>query len=258
MLLLLSVKIFMNGICTLSNIPLRREADSRSEIVSMILFGETYRVKEEQDGWIQVVTTNEEYEGWIGRRQYTPLLKQPKSFSVVTDYPFAILQVEHGVIMAPCGSLLPDYNNKECFINDIAYSVVNEQKSYNYTEFPFLTKRFLHSPYLWGGRTSFGIDCSGFTLAVYKCLNIQLKRDAWQQAEMGTTVSFLEEVKTGDLAFFDNDEGRITHVGIMLDFHTIIHASGKVRIDMIDNYGIMSAEERNYSHKLRIIKRIVQ
>lgn len=257
MLVLLSVKIFMNGICTLSNIPLRKEASSQSEIVSMILFGETYSVKEEQNGWIHVVTVNDEYEGWIGSRQHTPLHKQPQSFAVVTDYPFAILQIEHGVIMAPCGSLLPDYNNKECFINDIAYSVVNDQKQYTPADIPFLTKRYLHAPYLWGGRTPFGLDCSGFTQAVYKCLNIQLRRDAWQQAEMDTTVSFLEEVKTGDLAFFDNDEGRITHVGIMLDFHTIIHASGKVRIDMIDNYGIMSAEERNYSHKLRIIKRLL-
>lgn len=257
MLLLLSVKIFMDGICTLSNIPLRKEADSRSEIVSMILFGETYLVRDKVPGWTQVVTHTDEYEGWISDTQFTPLTKQPRSFAPVTDYPFAILQMEHGAIMAPCGSLLPDYNGKECSINDTTYHVVNEQKTFDPGDLPYLSKRYLHSPYLWGGRSPFGLDCSGFVQAVYKCTGIQLKRDAWQQAEMGTTVSFLEEVRTGDLAFFDNEDRRITHVGMMLDFHTIIHASGKVRIDMIDNYGIMKAEEKTYSHKLRIIKRIL-
>jgi cell wall-associated NlpC family hydrolase len=257
MLLLLNVKIFMDGICNLSNIPLRREADSRSEIVSMLLFGEIYRVEEVVDGWTKIATYNDQYEGWIGSRQFMELTKQPQSFAVVTDYPFAILQDEHGVIMAPCGSQLPDYNGMECSVNDITYKVVNQQKKFEVTDLPYIAKRYQNAPYLWGGRSPFGIDCSGFTKAVYKCLNIELRRDAWQQAEMGTTVSFLEEVKTGDLAFFDNEEGRITHVGIMLDFHTIIHASGRVRIDMIDNYGIMNSEERTYSHKLRIIKRIL-
>jgi hypothetical protein len=249
----------MEGICTLSNIPIRREPDSRSEIVSMLLFGETYFLKdgESVEGWKQIITVNDQYEGWIGAKQFTELYKQPSSFSIVTDFPFAILEDKQGMIMAPCGSLLPDLNGTTCLINDRGYNVVNPLKSYTVADLPYLCKRFLNVPYLWGGRSPFGIDCSGFTQVVYKCLNVQLRRDAWQQAEMGTTVAFLEEVQPGDLAFFDNDEGRITHVGIMLDPHTIIHASGRVRIDRIDNHGILNAEERNYSHKLRIIRRIL-
>ena len=112
-------------------------------------------------------------------------------------------------------------------------------------------------PYLWGGRSPFGIDCSGFMQSVYACIGVKLKRDAYQQAEMGSTIAFLQETKAGDLAFFDNEEGKITHVGMMLDNHTIIHASGKVRVDTIDSYGILNADDHQYSHTLRIIKRIV-
>jgi cell wall-associated NlpC family hydrolase len=116
---------------------------------------------------------------------------------------------------------------------------------------------YLHSPYLWGGRTPFGIDCSGFTQMVYKLAGIRLKRDASQQAEQGTLINLIDEARQGDLAFFDNEEGRIIHVGIMLPNNKIIHASGKVRIDSIDHHGIYNLETKKYTHNLRIIKRFV-
>jgi gamma-D-glutamyl-L-lysine dipeptidyl-peptidase len=115
----------------------------------------------------------------------------------------------------------------------------------------------LNSPYLWGGKTPFGIDCSGFTQMAYKLAGIKLRRDAWQQAEQGHTINLLEETEPGDLAFFDNDEGNIVHVGIILRDHKIIHAAGKVRIDSIDHYGINNKELKKYTHKLRLIKRMV-
>ena len=120
-------------------------------------------------------------------------------------------------------------------------------------------RQFLNAPYLWGGRTILGIDCSGFTQLVMLLNGRSIPRDAYQQAELGDTVAFVEEAQTGDLAFFDNAEGRITHVGIVLreaEHHvSIIHASGKVRIDALDHQGIFNAERSAYSHKLRIIKR---
>ncbi len=118
-----------------------------------------------------------------------------------------------------------------------------------------LALSYKNTPYLWGGRSQWGIDCSGFSQLIYSCFGISLPRDAYQQAEMGEIVDFISEIQVGDLAFFDNADGRITHVGIMLDRDTIIHASAKVRIDRMDTEGIFNAELNRYSHKLRIIKR---
>jgi cell wall-associated NlpC family hydrolase len=120
-----------------------------------------------------------------------------------------------------------------------------------------LAFKFLNSSYLWGGRSVFGTDCSGFTQAVYAALNVALLRDARQQATQGELVGFLQQAHCGDLAFFDDDEGNIIHVGILLNATEIIHASGKVRIDKIDSQGIVDSDTGERTQKLRIIKRYV-
>jgi hypothetical protein len=116
---------------------------------------------------------------------------------------------------------------------------------------------YLNAPYLWGGKTPFGIDCSGFTQMVYKLNGYQLLRDASQQASQGEVLSFIEESEPGDLAFFDNEEGHIIHVGIILENNYIIHASGKVRVDRLDHLGIYNAETNRHTHRLRVIKKII-
>jgi hypothetical protein len=249
------------GICNLAVIPLRAEASDKSEQVSQILFGEAFEILEWTERWAKVITANDGYEGWIGRLQFVMLghiayknLKQdppPITYRAVTQ---AWKKPDNTVLYLPVGSSLVFLKGTTCRIGNEQFEIIGEIGET--ASLDLTAKSFLNTPYLWGGRTHYGIDCSGFTQAVFKLRGVYLKRDAWMQAEQGETVDFLAETKSGDLAFFDNAEGRITHVGIMLNNEQIIHASGRVKIDRMDSQGIYSEELKRYTHKLRIIKRI--
>jgi len=250
------------GICNLAVIPLRAEPSDKSEQVSQILFGEAFEIEEWTDRWVRVITANDRYEGWIGRLQFVMLghlsyknLRQsppPITYRAVTQ---AWKKPDNSVLYLPVGSSLVFLKGTTCHIGNEKFEIIGEIGE---TESLDITaKSFLNTPYLWGGRTHYGIDCSGFTQAVFKLQDIDLPRDAYLQAELGNVVDFLSEAKLGDLAFFDNEEGRITHVGIMLNSGQIIHASGRVKIDSVDSQGIYSEELKRYTHKLRIIKRFI-
>ena len=157
------------------------------------------------------------------------------------------------------GSSLPNFDGLNFKIDKKKYlfqGISLENNNSNISKIQKIALKYLHAPYLWGGRSPFGIDCSGFTQIVFKFLDILLPRDAYQQAELGTSIAFVEETKIGDLAFFGTEE-KITHVGIVLSNTEIIHASGKVKIDRIDHLGIYSKEQKKYTHKLRTIKRLI-
>lgn len=248
------------GICNLAIIPLRAEPSERSEQVSQLLFGEVFEVMEHKDQWVRIITSFDGYEGWINALQFTTLgniaynAKQKEEINL-THKPVtqAWRKSSNTVLYLPFGSSLSFLEGTTCHIRNEYYEIIGEIGAREPLETS--AKSFLNVPYLWGGRTHFGIDCSGFTQAVLRLQGINLKRDAYLQAEQGQTVDFIQETQTGDLAFFDNDEGRITHVGILLGNDKIIHASGKVKIDKIDTNGIYSADLKRYTHKLRIIKR---
>jgi len=248
------------GICNLAIIPLRAEPNERSEQVSQILFGETFEIVEWNNNWVQVVTSLDNYKGWIGRLQFTMLahmaFKQlQQKTPVLTHGPVtqAWKIADNSVLYLPIGSSLAFLTGTTCLIGNERFEILGFIGRSD--KLDVVAKSFINAPYLWGGRTHFGVDCSGFTQAVFRLKGITLQRDASQQAEQGKAVSSLAQAKLGDLAFFHNDEGRVTHVGIMLNKEYIIHASGKVKVDMIDEKGIYSEQLKRYTHSLHSIKR---
>ena len=254
------------GICNLSVIPLRAEPSDKSEMVSQILFGETFEILEKKNQWLYVKTHADEYAGWMDEKQMRSLsttqLKQiqqaPQTCLLdITATAFG----NSGSVLLVIGSSLPLYAENKFKIGEEEFQTegdtIHTGKVDLHQRIPFHAVKFAGMPYLWGGRSLFGLDCSGFTNVVFKLAGIKLRRDAWQQSEQGILVSFIDETRPGDLAFFHNEENKITHVGIILEGKKVIHASGKVRIDTIDHYGIYNEEQKRYTHQLRLIKRMI-
>ncbi|SER27567.1 C40 family peptidase [Pedobacter rhizosphaerae] len=256
------------GICRVAVAPLRADASDRAEIVSQLLFGEAVEIIQKEERWWLIQNGHDGYQGWIDFRQITSLseaqFQDLKSCTQLAPLSFNnVLSAEDGSLyhLSP-GSNLPFFKDGFCFAGQEKFQLNftphdNKQADFS-RDVEATAKFFQNTPYLWGGRHAFGLDCSGFVQVVFKMLGIQLNRDASQQAEQGNLVGFLSESKLGDVAFFDNEEGRITHVGIMLSPNEIIHSSAKVKIDPIDDQGIFSKELGRYTHKLRIIKRFVE
>lgn len=247
---------------------MQKEPASTSEMVTQLLFGEHYSTLEQTDDWVKILTAYDKYECWINKAQHTiineaafKLLEIQKP--VLTAELFQLIKNKNSGLSFPVslGSTLPGYINKEFKLNDVIYScdgkIFNSTSKNPIEQVVETAKLFLNVPYLWGGKTFMGIDCSGFTQMVYKVNGYKLPRDAYQQAELGHPLSFVEEAQAGDLAFFDNEEGKIIHVGIILNQQELIQAHGKVRIDKYDHYGIFNGDTKKYSHMLRVIKRMV-
>ncbi|OUL61932.1 C40 family peptidase [Flavobacterium sp. AJR] len=253
----------MFGICNLAIVPVRFEPSDRSEIVTQVLFGEHFEILEQQNQWSKIKIQFDDYEGWVDSKQYQIIseanynLLSSDAQILNADLIDYITSPNNLLLPIPLGASLTFLNNSEINTSNFEFegtktSGIKPKKSLINTAF-----MYQNAPYLWGGKTPFGIDCSGFTQMVYKLNGYKIKRDASQQALEGAPLSFIEESEAGDLAFFDNDEGNITHVGIIMDNNYIIHASGKVRIDRLDHLGIYNPETNRHTHKLRVIKKII-
>lgn len=258
------------GITSQIMVPVRSGPDHKTEMVNQMLFGETFRILKKIGDWIKIESFFDGYAGWVVPDAILMVSKEKLAFiqngeSAITKRLTRIYnstnQTENLLILP--GSTLPEFNKKNNTFTLGETTYIMETNGF--TDQPrdpreAITETalsFLHTPYLWGGRSMFGIDCSGFTQIVFKINGIKLPRDASQQAGEGSLIPFLNESKPGDLAFFDSEEGKITHVGILTGQGKILHASGDVHIDSIDYQGISNIQNKTYTHKLRLIKSII-
>lgn len=232
------------GICKLSVVPMRKEMSHESELVSELLFNDIYEVTEENGDWIRIKTLYDSYVGYLRTLQHFEI-----SENELEEY----VSREKYIVNEPVCS----YNNNVLtFGSKIFEKHVNAiplRKAYDPNIMVECAIKLLGTPYRWGGKSVMGIDCSAFVQLCAKVAGCKLPRDASQQVECGKQIDNLSEAKAGDLAFFKNENNRITHVGILLSNDKIIHASGKVRIDTIDSKGIYNKELKRYTHETAIL-----
>ena len=266
------------GITFQSVVPVRAGPSHLAEQVTQILFGELFLILFKEKEWRKIRLEYDNYEGWIHSSQVT-LLDEREYLRLLDLEPAISLdlvqlvsnETKGTIIPVLLGSSLPGFDGKQMVIGGMVFSfdgLISGTLPSNQALTPQERRAarqtvmndallYLNAPYAWGGRSPFCIDCSGLTQMVYKLKKIRLLRDASQQAIQGEPLNFISEAEPGDLVFFDKEEGKITHAGLMLDSHRILHASGKVRIDAVDHEGIFNEEEQKYTHRLRLIRRII-
>ncbi len=256
------------GINLNSVIPLRAKPDDRSEMVSQLLMGERFICGDRQDGFCEISNEMDHYSGWVDEKTITFITyDEYMDLSHQTVYYVAVPLVEafdlsgKCVIRIPGGSRLPHCDSIGRFgMHNRKFQVHRDfilpESEISHEGLLRTAAAFINSPYMWGGKTVMGIDCSGFTQIVFGLHGIKLPRDSKDQATTGESVS-LANIKPGDLAFFQNKTGKVVHVGICLEKQRIIHASGRVKTDTLDEQGIYSEEYQRHTHELHSIRRII-
>jgi gamma-D-glutamyl-L-lysine dipeptidyl-peptidase len=252
------------GMVAVPAAPVRKKPNHRREMVNQLLFGETVKVlKEKGSLWIKVRSLHDGYEGWVTNTllQEVTETEANNATQFVTGELINVVSINDTNVKVPLGSSLQQFENGKGRMGTLEYSFSGKSKKRGEEAatglmIEELAMQWLSAPYLWGGRTIFGVDCSGFVQVNYKIMGIDLPRDAWQQAQEGHPVNKLKDAVSGDLAFFD-DKDEIVHVGILLSPDKIIHASGKVRIDTIDKKGIINSDTGKRTHTLKAVRKVI-
>jgi cell wall-associated NlpC family hydrolase len=261
----MQIKSMAFVIAMVGTVPIRKDAAHRSEMVSQLLFGELAEVLQKEPDFTKIRCVYDNYEGWCQSKQLLPVdLSQvdQNNKQLSADW-INTLDLNGDPMHLSLGTSLSLFTNGKAQVEKYSFSYNGNawnplQASFTEESIRKISMQHINTPYLWGGRSVFGIDCSGFVQQVFRFFNIAIPRDAYQQAASGEVVGFLQEVQCGDLAFFDNEDGKITHVGLLYNQDTIIHSSGKVRVDKIDTMGIIDSDTGERTHRLRIIKRYPQ
>ncbi len=252
------------AVCMQSAVPVRAEPFDRSEMVSQLLFGETMEITDTLNGWFKIKMMYDGSMGWVDGKQVAAV--DNESYSELNNRELHLVAEPVAVVRDPvglktyvlAGSSLPGMKDNRLILAGRMFQfegyAVRWKDHFSRSLIVDYSLMYEGVPYMWGGRTPFGIDCSGFTQMVYRLAGISLPRDAGQQALHGQHRSFVSEARPGDIAFFDDNEGRIVHAGIVLSQGKIIHASGSVRIDSLDHQGIFNHASGTYSHMLRVIR----
>lgn len=245
------------GLCPLSIVPVRLAPDVVAEMCTQLLYGEHFKILESRRHWSKVRLAFDSTEGWILNRQLEFITKADYDAIHKGKSHYAAELISHiekdktTIVPVLMGSVIRKGKGQPKFEGKL---ISTKQKKTNLIT---TALRYLNAPEVWGGKTPFGIDAPGFSQMVYRINGHNLLRSAEQQASQGTALSFVEESEAGDLAFFDNAKGEIDHVGLIMDNNYIIHVNGLVRIDRLDHTGIFNNDLRNYTHKLRVIKKII-
>jgi gamma-D-glutamyl-L-lysine dipeptidyl-peptidase len=258
------------AISALPVIPLRAEPSEKAEMISQLLFGEHVIVHEKKEKWCFVEFCHDGHQGWLtGSMLHYITVESARELTGSNTRVLGSLFLQvfnsdtKNSFYIPAGSSLSRYKpaSNSFQLADLHFTCREEPVFYNAghtrENISQAALKFLNIPYLWGGKNPFGMDCSGLTQVVMKLFGKVIPRDSVQQVTQGSMVNFITEAKPGDLAFFDNEEGRIIHTGIIVNNQQIVHASGRVRLDRIDHQGIYSSTIKQYTHRLRVIKNVL-
>ena len=258
------------GIALHSVVPVRAEAREGAEQNTQMLFGELCAILEEQLRWVRIRLESDGQEGWADAKMICPMKSEEykshktalkTAATVAMPMAYAVSENNGQTIPLTAGTKLTNYQDGRFEVLGVGFRidpsmVITKSLDFNEQNLLQAVRFFLNIPYLWGGKNAMGMDCSGFTQIVMSLFGKNLPRNASEQVTCGRMISALSKAKAGDLVFFDHEDGKISHVGIVIDPERVIHCSGRVKVEKLDETGVFNAEAGSYSHHLVTIRRI--